>query len=88
MLNESDTNKKIIAAALKNLRYAGLKRNRGFGEIRCEVISRRKLDMQKVWNSLFISENTSVKNSKKQANQKKGKNAGKQLVKFKYRKKK
>ena len=38
-LNEdTDLNRKIIAYALKNLRFAGAKRNRGCGQIECNII--------------------------------------------------
>ena len=35
---DTDLNRKILAYALKNLRFAGAKRNRGCGQIECNII--------------------------------------------------
>lgn len=37
LLGDNDINKSIVEKALLNLRYAGAKRNRGFGNIKCTV---------------------------------------------------
>ena len=37
LTDDSDTNKRIIEYGLKNLRYAGAKRTRGCGAIKCEI---------------------------------------------------
>lgn len=38
LLEANDLNEKIVKYALKNLRYAGVKRNRGLGEIECRIL--------------------------------------------------
>lgn len=40
LLQNTATNYKIIAYALKNLRYAGAKRNRGCGQIACTILDK------------------------------------------------
>lgn len=37
LLDDGDDNRSIVEKALLNLRYAGAKRNRGFGKIKCTV---------------------------------------------------
>lgn len=39
LFDEKKINQEIITKALLNLRYVGAKRNRGFGEVKCSVIS-------------------------------------------------
>lgn len=43
LLEDSELNQKIIVMALKNLRFAGAKRNRGCGNIACKIINEQEL---------------------------------------------
>ena len=44
LFTENDVNLKILILALKNLRFAGAKRNRGCGRISCELLSNTDLE--------------------------------------------
>lgn len=44
LFTENDVNLKILILALKNLRFAGAKRNRGCGRISCELLSNMDLE--------------------------------------------
>lgn len=39
----SSEHKQLLAVALQNLRYAGAKRNRGFGQIKCTIADEQKM---------------------------------------------
>lgn len=43
LFEENEVNCKILTLALKNLRFAGAKRNRGCGRIVCELLSDKKI---------------------------------------------
>lgn len=45
LVNGNDDDVKVLVLAAANLRYAGAKRNRGFGEIACRFLKHRVEDM-------------------------------------------
>lgn len=45
LLQENDADVKVLVLAAANLRYAGAKRNRGFGEVKCKFVGHKVEDV-------------------------------------------
>lgn len=52
LIEDCELNQKILALALKNLRFAGAKRNRGCGRINCLLINEKELP-QKIFKEVI-----------------------------------
>lgn len=52
LIEDCELNQKILALALKNLRFAGAKRNRGCGQINCLLINEKELP-QKIFKEVI-----------------------------------